>query len=130
MPRTTTKKRPSAPKKKAPSSKKPYPKVAKEQKRRRKPGRLAAMEIRRLEKTTEALLQKAPFQRMVRELSGRGHPGDKVSFKPTALTLLQEAAEQYMSRFFQQAVYASMHAGRKTLMLKDMIFVNRLRGSG
>jgi histone H3/H4 len=51
-------------------------------------------EIKKYQKSTELLLRKAPFQRLVREVC-QGFKGDFM-FKKDALLALQEAAEAYV----------------------------------
>eukprot|EP01063_Lacrimia_lanifica_P028067 TRINITY_DN4029_c0_g2_i1.p1 TRINITY_DN4029_c0_g2~~TRINITY_DN4029_c0_g2_i1.p1 ORF type:complete len:179 (+),score=88.82 TRINITY_DN4029_c0_g2_i1:67-603(+) len=118
--------------KKKKKEKKALAPAKKDGKRRRKSGQLAMKEMRQLQKTTHRLLAKAPFTRMVRSsmmaaVERIQKPFLAPHFKPAALECLQDAAEAYMLRFFEDAQTACLHAGRKTLMQKDMAFVRRLR---
>lgn len=53
-------------------------------------------EIRKYQKSTELLLRRAPFQRLVREITQTVHRD--VRWQVTAVEALQEAAEAYMVR--------------------------------
>merc|ERR1712118_299972 len=57
------------------------------------PGTKALREIKKLQKTTDLLLRKLPFQRLVREIA-HGENVD-LMFKAQALLALQEATEMY-----------------------------------
>jgi len=60
-----------------------------------RPGTRALMEIRRLQKTTNLLIQKIHFQRLVRQIMYDLHDKYKVYlWRRTALEALQEAAEE------------------------------------
>ncbi|CAB0032817.1 unnamed protein product, partial [Trichogramma brassicae] len=60
-----------------------------------KPGLLALQEIRYYQKSTELLIRKLPFQRLVREIFQEYK--DNVRIQSAALLALQEAAEAYLS---------------------------------
>lgn len=57
-------------------------------------------EIKKYQKTTELLLRKGPFARLVREIAqpNADNPGmlGNIKFKPDALRALQEASEAYI----------------------------------
>lgn len=71
-------------------------------KRRYRPGTVALREIRHLQRTTDLLLRKLPFARLVRELQT---PFTKQPFRwqAEALLALQEAAEAHLVRLFEDA---------------------------
>eukprot|EP01059_Diplonema_ambulator_P000250 TRINITY_DN101_c0_g1_i1.p1 TRINITY_DN101_c0_g1~~TRINITY_DN101_c0_g1_i1.p1 ORF type:complete len:144 (+),score=83.13 TRINITY_DN101_c0_g1_i1:62-493(+) len=94
--------------------------------RRWRPGTVALREIFKLQKTSKLLLQKAPFQRMVRELMN-GYKTN-LSFKPSALEAVQEAAESYMVGLFQAAVMMQIHRRKQTLNHLDLSIARRIRG--
>ena len=62
---------------------------------RYRPGTVALREIRRYQKSTELLIRKAPFHRLVREISQDFN--DALHYKRTSVLALQEAAEAYLS---------------------------------
>lgn len=63
---------------------------------RYRPGTVALREIRRYQKSTELLIRKLPFQRLVREIA-QDFKTD-LRFQSTAILALQEAAEAYLVR--------------------------------
>ncbi|KAJ9452035.1 histone H3 [Diplonema papillatum] len=94
--------------------------------RKWKPGTVATRQIKKFQKSTKLLLQKAPFQRLVRKTM----EANKVSiwFKPTALEALQEATESYLVSVFEGAVILQLHRNKKTLTWKDLSYCRRIRG--
>mgnify|MGYP000468655050 FL=1 len=93
---------------------------------RYRPGTVALREIRRFQKTTELLIRKAPFQRVVRDIALK-YKKD-VRFQSTAVLALQEASEAYMVGMFEDTNLAALHAKRVTIMPRDMALARRLRG--
>ena len=63
---------------------------------RYRPGTVALREIRRYQKSTDLLIRKLPFQRLVREIA-QDFKND-LRFQGTAILALQEAAEAYLVR--------------------------------
>jgi histone H3 len=91
-----------------------------------RPGTVALREIRRFQKSTDLLLKKAPFQRLVRELS-QEHQAD-LRFQSSAVLALQEASEAYLVGLFEDTNLCAIHAKRVTVMPKDMQLARRIRG--
>eukprot|EP01064_Diplonema_japonicum_P013963 TRINITY_DN214_c0_g1_i2.p1 TRINITY_DN214_c0_g1~~TRINITY_DN214_c0_g1_i2.p1 ORF type:complete len:143 (+),score=63.14 TRINITY_DN214_c0_g1_i2:58-486(+) len=112
--------------KKEKKSKKSKKEESSEGKRRWRPGTVALREIFKLQKTSKLLLQKAPFQRLVRETMNNYKTG--LSFKPSALEAVQEATESYMVGLFQAAVMMQIHRKKQTLNHLDLNIARRIRG--
>ena len=93
---------------------------------RYRPGTVALREIRRYQKSTELLIRKLPFQRLVREIS-QEYKTD-LRFQSSAVLALQEAAEAYLVGLFEDTNLCSIHAKRVTIMPKDMQLARRIRG--
>ena len=91
-----------------------------------RPGTVALREIRRYQKSTELLVRKLPFQRLVREIA-QEYKTD-LRFQATAILALQEATEAYVVSLFEDTNLAAIHAKRVTIMPKDMQLAKRLRG--
>jgi len=91
-----------------------------------RPGTVALRDIRRYQKSTELLIRKLPFQRLVREIA-QGYQAD-LRFQGTAIQALQEATEAYMVSLFEDSNLAAIHGKRVTIMSKDMALARRLRG--
>ena len=94
---------------------------------RYRPGSKALREIRKYQTSTELLIRKLPFQRLVRELA-RNHPriGSTVRFSPMALATLQEAVEDHIVRHFQLANEIAINGNRVTVQVKDIQLVKRM----
>ena len=93
--------------KKAPGVKKPH---------RYRPGTVALREIRKYQKSTELLIRKLPFQRLVREIAQDFRIG--LRFQSTAILALQEAAEAYLVGLFEDTNLCAIHAKRVTIFPK------------
>ena len=96
------------------------------QKTRFRPGALALKEIRRYQKSSELLIRRLPFQRLVREIAQSFKTGLK--FQSAALSALQEAAEAYLVGLFEDTNLCTIHAKRVTIMPKDIQLARRIRG--
>ncbi|CAN0235757.1 unnamed protein product [Lampetra planeri] len=66
---------------------------------RYRPGTVALREIRRYQKSTELLIRKLPFQRLVREIA-QDFKTD-LRFQSSAVMALQEASEAYLVALFE-----------------------------
>jgi len=97
-------------------------------KRRYRPGTRALMEIRRYQKSTNLLIPKLPFSRIIREICDKVVPRGHLRFQSAAIQALQEAAEAYLVNLFEDSLLCAIHAKRVTLMPKDMTLARRIRG--
>lgn len=104
----------------------PLPPRQKIAKRRYRPGTVALNEIRRYQKSTELLIKKAPFQRLVAEIASELVPG--LRFQIAAIAALHEASEAYLVGLFEDTNLCAIHAKRVTIMPKDMLLARRIRG--
>ena len=91
-----------------------------------KPGTVSLREIRRYQKSTELLIRKLPFQRLVREIANETK--NDLRFQSSAVLALQEAAEAYMVGLFEDTNLCAIHAKRVTIMPRDMQLARRIRG--
>jgi histone H3 len=89
-------------------------------------GTVALREIRRYQKSTEMLIRKLPFQRLVREITQTFK--EEIRFQGEALLALQEASEAYLTGLFDDTNLLALHARRVTIMPKDMKAAQYLRG--
>jgi histone H3 len=95
--------------------------------RRFRPGTVALREIRKYQKSTDLLIAKVPFQRLVREVSD-ALTQDAFRWTASALLALQTAAEQGLAEMFESAQLCALHAKRITVMPKDIQLTRRLGG--
>jgi len=100
-----------------PGEKRPY---------RHKAGSVAKREIKRYQKTTNLLIPKASFERMVREVSETLKKG--MRFTSTAIEAVQTSAEDYLVKLFEDASLCAAHGKRVTVMDKDIYLARRIRG--
>ena len=100
---------------------------------RYRPGTVALKQIRQYQKSTELLIRKLPFQRLVQEIAGDSKIitsplCGKVRFQSAAIMALQEAAEAYLVGLFEDSNLCAIHAKRVTIMPKDIQLARRIRG--
>ena len=93
---------------------------------RYRPGTVALREIWRYQKSTELLIRKLPFSRLVREVA-QDFKTD-LRFQPQAVGALQEAAKAYLVGLFEDTNLCAIHAKRVTIMPKDIQLARRIRG--
>ncbi|XP_044938240.1 histone H3.3-like [Mustela putorius furo] len=91
-----------------------------------RPGTVALREIRRYQKSTELLIRKLPFQRLVREIA-QDFKTD-LRFQSSAVMALQEACEAYLVGLFEDTNLCAIHAKRVTIMPKDSRVPYRVNG--
>ena len=83
-----------------------------------RPGMVVLREIRRYQKSTECLIKKSPFQKLIREISqecrvcpeGPGTPSIQVRFQSTTIAALQEATENFIVGLFEDINLLAVHA--------------------
>ena len=100
---------------------------------RYRPGTVALKQIRQYQKSTELLIRKLPFQRLVREIASdsdviKSSLCGEVRFQSAAIMALQEATEAYLVGLFEDSNLCAIHARRVTIMPKDIQLARRIRG--
>ena len=83
-----------------------------------RPGTLALCKIRKYQKSTELLIRKAPFKRLVPEIT-IDFQAD-LQMQSTAILTLQEASEAYINCLFEDTNLCAMHGKCVTITPKDM----------
>jgi histone H3 len=99
--------------------------------RRHRPGALVLKEIRFFQRSTHLLIPKLPFARLVREITLEYFTppdSDPYRFQVDALMALQEAAEAFLIRLFEDSNLCTIHAKRVTIMPRDMYLARKIRG--
>lgn len=124
---------------------------------RYRPGTRALKEIRQYQRTTDLLLLKLPFARLVsafppiprdlepdstqdrpdantriqvREVAINYRPiGEEFRWQSQAIQALQEAAEAFLVHLFEDVNLCAIHAKRVTIMQKDIQLARRIRGA-
>eukprot|EP00877_Chromochloris_zofingiensis_P005754 jgi/Chrzof1/1517/Cz10g10220.t1 len=95
--------------------------------RRYRPGTVALREIRKYQKSTELLIRKLPFARLVREIANQVAP-EPFNWTAEGLLALQEATEDFLVHLFEDCNLCAIHAKRVTIMPKDLQLARRIRG--
>ena len=103
---------------------------------RYQPGMVASREIRRYQRSTENLIKRTPFQRLIREISqeyhicpdGPGTPSVQIHFQLTAIAALQEAAENFIVGLSEDINLLAIHARCVTIMSRDIQLALHIRG--
>ena len=88
--------------------------------RRYRPGTVALREIRKYQKSTELLLRKLPFARLVREIANM-LTSDPMRWTAEALLALQDATEDFMVHLFEDCNLCAIHAKRVTISAQKPI---------
>jgi histone H3 len=93
---------------------------------RYRPGTVALREIRRYQKSTDQLIRKLPFQRLVREITADFK--SDIRYQASAMFSLQESGEAYTVGLFEDTNLCAIHGKRVTIMPKDIQLARRIRG--
>ncbi|KAJ8772101.1 hypothetical protein K2173_027278 [Erythroxylum novogranatense] len=91
-----------------------------------RPGTVALREIRKFQKSTELLIRKIPFQKLVRQIANDFKIG--LRFQSHAILALQEAAEAYIVGLLEDTNLCAIHAKRVTIKVDDIQLALSLRG--
>ena len=91
-----------------------------------RPGTLALREIRSYQKSTDLLIRKAPFIRLVKGILHDKLGKTEIRMQRIAVEALQEAAEYYLTNLFDDANMCTLHSKRITLQPKDMQLALRI----
>ncbi|KAJ1443051.1 Histone-fold [Sesbania bispinosa] len=108
------------------AARKSIPKIGEVKKPHRfRPGTVALREIRKYQKSTELLIKKLQFQRLVKEITQYFKADHR--FQSNAIAALQEAVEAYLVGLFEDTNLCAIHAKRITIMPKDIQLARRIR---
>jgi histone H3 len=92
-----------------------------------RPGTVALREIRKYQKSTELLIRKLPFQRLVREIAQDFNTN--LRFQAESIMALQDATEAQMVNDIENSNLMAIHAKRVTLMPKDIQLLVRVKSN-
>ena len=95
---------------------------------RYRPGTVALREIRRYQRSTDLQIRKLPFQRLVREILQDMHFTVPFRIQASAVLAIQESAEDYLVHLFEATNLCALHAKRVTIIQRDMLLAQRIRG--
>lgn len=86
----------------------------------------ALKEIAKLQRTTNSVIPKLPFARLIREILME-YSHRELRITPESLMCLQESAEIFAVQLMEDAYRCTLHRDRVTLMPKDMKLAVMLR---
>lgn len=91
-----------------------------------RPGNKALKEIRKFQKSTDLLIHRLPFARLVKEITLNFQYS--FQWQSMALESIQYASEDYIIGLMEDANLSALHAKRVTVMPKDIKLARRIRG--
>ena len=97
--------------------------------RRYRPGTVALREIQKYQNSTDLLIRRKPFGRLVKEICAEVCQDNNLRdkrFRKTAMEALQAAAEDYLTKMFSSAQCCAMHGGRTTIKVSDLRLLQQL----
>ena len=89
-----------------------------------KPGTVALREIRNMQKGTDLIIPRLPFNRLVREIAQDYHTD--LWFEAPAIEALLTASEDFIIKVLESSNLSAIHAGRLTLFPKDIHLAVRI----
>ena len=92
-----------------------------------KAGTVALREIKKFQRSTDTIIPKAAFGRLVKEITQDMTNSTEYRYQSTALAALQEAAEAYLVDLFEDTNLGCLHAKRQTIHPSDMLLARRIR---
>ena len=99
-------------------------------------GLLALREIHRYQQSTDCIIKRTPFNKLIKEIfqeyrvcpDGPGTPSVQVRFQLTALATLQEATENFLVGLFEDVNLLAVHTKRVTVIPCDIRLALRIQG--
>ena len=99
---------------------------------RYRPGTVALREIRRYQKSTDLMIPKLPYQKLIREITvdqgKKPKDGNDWRWQGVAILASHTAAEDYLTVQLEDANVCALHTKRCTVMPKDIQLVRRIKG--
>ena len=98
-----------------------------------RPGTVALREIRKYQRTTDLMIQKKPFYRLVKEIGNNvmGKIGIQkakgMRYTKASLDTTQEIVESWMTTVLEDAQMVALHGRRVKVQVKDLMLVMRMR---
>lgn len=95
----------------------------------KKKGTEAVAKIRYYQKQYECVhFAKTAFKRLVREIMQDYDSSESMRLSSTAAAIIQVATEDYLVHLLEDTNLCAIHAGRETIMPKDLQLARRIRG--
>jgi histone H3 len=96
--------------------------------RRYRPGVQALREIRRYQKSTDAIIPLANISRLIREITEILYPKKIYRFQASAIEAIRQSVEAHMVTLFEDANLCAIHRKCVTITPKDIQLARRIRG--
>ncbi|RVD93181.1 histone -like [Tubulinosema ratisbonensis] len=93
---------------------------------RYKAGMVVLRDIRRYQSSTELLIRKLPIQRLIKSIAQEFMVD--IRFQSKAIPCIHEALEHFLTTLLEDANYCALHAKRVTVLPKDIMLVDKIRG--
>lgn len=90
-----------------------------------RPGSVALKEIRKYQKSTDHLMRKLTFQRLVRSIAASIR--SEFRFRSIVMHCLQEVIESFITSLFEESNQFALHAKRMTVMVKDLYLLCKIK---
>ena len=87
---------------------------------------MALKEIKKYQTSTDLLIRRFPFQKVVREIAQ--NIWENLCFQSTAIMDLQEAGETFLVGLLEQSNLSAIHTKHVTVMPKDIQLAQRITG--
>lgn len=91
------------------------------------PGTKTKMEIKRLQKNDDLLLQKKPLQELIRDIAAISNDGNTIRVSAEAFKLIQVTLERFMVQFFTDVNKVTVNRKELTITPKDLNLVIDVR---
>ena len=92
---------------------------------RYRPGTRVVLKILRLKRSTDALINKLPFKRVVSDIACEFMSNPR--FQTATILALQEASESYLEKLFEDTNLLAIHAKHITITPKDLRLSQHIR---
>ncbi|CAG9322295.1 unnamed protein product [Blepharisma stoltei] len=92
------------------------------------PGVRVQKDIRKYQSSTELLLGKKAFKKLLLDVSLGLTKDSSLKWSKLAVEAMQHSAEDFLVGLFEDSNLCSLHAKRVTLLVKDMQLARRIRG--
>jgi len=89
---------------------------------------VALREIRKYQKSTDLLIRKLPFQRLLRETIQSMKTRDSLRQQRRAAEAIQSGVESFIVSLFEDSQLLTLHGKRVTVQPKDLNLAMRLNG--
>lgn len=84
-----------------------------------KPGTVSLRQIKKMQQTTNNLIPRKSFYRLVKEILSDSSQNGTSKFTTEGINALQNDTESFIVEYFKRSQKQAIHAGRKTIHISD-----------